>query len=130
LLPCEHLLKEAERRRCEHLAMNNIYQDALVEINEREIIFHRYYFPTGSDKRVPLSDIESVEVRQPSTFGGSYRIWGSGDLRTWYPLDRQRPKRDRIFRANLRSQKVRIGFTVERSEEVINVLKQLNLLRA
>ena len=109
--------------------MSTTYQDPLIEINDREIIFHRYYFPTGSDKRVPLTDIESIEVRQPSAFGGSYRIWGSGDLRSWYPLDRNRPKRDRIFRATLRGQRVRIGFTVERSDEVINVFKQLNLLR-
>jgi hypothetical protein len=109
--------------------MSTTYQDALIEINDREIIFHRYYFPTGTDKRVPLSDIENIEVRQPSTFGGSYRLWGTGDLRTWYPYDRQRPKRDRIFRANLRGKKRRIGFTVERSDEVIQIFKARGLLR-
>ena len=109
--------------------MSTTYQDALIEINDQEIIFHRYYFPTGTDKRVALSDIESIEVRQPSTFGGSHRIWGTGDLRTWYPYDRQRPKRDRIFRANLRDKKRRIGFTAERSDEVIQIFKGLGLLR-
>jgi hypothetical protein len=108
--------------------MSQTYKDALIEIDDREIIFHRYYFPTGTKKRVLLSDIESIEVRQPSTFGGSYRLWGSGDLRTWYPFDGNRPTRDKIFRATLRGRRIRIGFTVERSGEVIQIFKERGLL--
>ena len=108
--------------------MTTTYQDALIEITDQEIIFRRYYFPTGTDKRVPLADIEGIEIRQPSTFVGKYRIWGTGDLRTWYPYDRHRSSRDKIFRATVRGSRVRIGFTVERPDEVIQIFKARGLL--
>jgi hypothetical protein len=108
--------------------MNTIYEDGLIEITDQEVVFHRYYFPFGGDKRVLLSRIESVQARQPSFFGGSWRIWGSGNLWTWFPLDGARPSRDRIFVASLRDSSRRIGFTVEDSQKVISVLKEWGLL--
>jgi hypothetical protein len=109
--------------------MNTLYKDGLVEINDQEIVFHRYYFPFGGDRRVPLNEIESVQVRPPSLFGGSWRMWGSGDFRTWYPLDGARPSRDRIFTLFLQGRFRRIGFTVEHSAEVTAILKERGLLR-
>ena len=110
--------------------MKTLYKDGLVEITDQEVIFHRYYFPFGGDKHVPLSQIESVEVRPPSFLGGSWRIWGSSDLRTWFPLDGARPSRDRIFITHLRGRSHRICFTVERSKEVAEILRQRGLLQA
>ena len=109
--------------------MSTLYKDRLVEITDQEVVFHRYYFPFGGDKHVPLNEIESVQVRPPSLWAGSWRIWGSGDLRTWFPLDGARPNRDRIFIAFLRGRSRRIGFTVEHSNEVTAVLKERGLLR-
>lgn len=109
--------------------MSTTYKDGLVEITDQEIIFHRYYFPFGCDKRVPLSQIESIEVRRPSVAFGSWRIWGGGP-RTWFPLDGARPSRDAIFVAFLRGCFVRIGFTVEHSKEVMEVFEQRGLLNA
>lgn len=108
--------------------MSTTYKDSLIEITDQEVVFHRYYFPFGGDKHVPLSHIESVQVRQPSLFGGSWRLWGSGDFRTWYPRDFARPNRDRIFVAFLRGCFRRIGFTVEDSKKVTEVLKERGLL--
>ena len=104
------------------------YKDGLVEINDREIIFRRYYFPFGGDRHVSLGDIESIEVRPRSFWRGSWRIWGTGDLRTWFPLDWARPSRDRIFIAHLRGRFRRIGFTVKHSEEATKVLKEYGML--
>jgi hypothetical protein len=109
--------------------MSTLYKDGLVEITDQEIVFHRYYFPFGGDKRVLISDIDSVEVRPPSFWGGSWRIWGSGNFRSWFPLDGARPSRDRLFFTNLRGGFRRIGFTVEHSEEAVLVLKAQGLLR-
>jgi hypothetical protein len=108
--------------------MNTTYKDKLIEVTDQEIVFHRYYFPFGGDKHVPLSQIESVQVRHPSVLGGSWRIWGSGDFRTWFPLDGARPSRDRIFVVYLRDSSRRIGFTVEDSPKVTSVLKERGLL--
>ncbi len=111
--------------------MKTLYQDGLIEITNQEIIFHRYYFPFASDKRVPLAQIESVQTRPPSFFGGSWRMWGSGDplFRTWFPLDGARPSRDTIFVATLRGRRIRVGFTVEHSRQVFEILEKLGLLK-
>lgn len=108
--------------------MSATYKDGLVEITDREMVFQSYYFPFGSARHVPLGDIERIEVRPPSVWSGSWRIWGSGDFQTWFPLDGARPGRDRIFIAHLRGSSRRIGFTVEHSDEVIAVLKEHGLL--
>jgi hypothetical protein len=61
--------------------------------------------------------------------GGSWRIWGTGDFQTWFPLDGKRPRRDRIFVASLRDTSQRIGFTVEDSQKVAGILEERGLLR-
>ena len=108
--------------------MSTLYKDGLIEVTDQEVVFHRYYFPFAGDKRVPLSQIESVQVRPPSVWGGSWRIWGSGDFRTWFPLDGARSSRDAIFLAFLRGCFIRIGFTVEDSKKVTEVFKERGLL--
>jgi len=109
--------------------MNTPYKDSLVELSDQEIVFHHYYFPLASDKRVPLTEIESVETRPPSILNGSWRIWGTGDFQTWFPFDGRRPRRDRIFIAHLRDRSGRIGFTVEDSQAMQGILKERGLLR-
>ena len=109
--------------------MKTIYRDKLVEITDQEIVFHRYYFPFGGDRRVLFSQIASIEARPPSFFGGSWRLWGTGNFRTWFPQDTARPGRDRIFFAALRGSFRRIGFTVEDSQRVTGILKELGWLQ-
>jgi hypothetical protein len=105
-------------------ASSTLYNDRLIAITDQGIVFHRYYFPFGGDRHVPFSDIESIQLRPPSLLGGSWRLWGSGDFRTWFPQDFARPSRDRIFLLCLRGRFRRIGFTVEDSQKVIEILKE------
>jgi hypothetical protein len=107
--------------------MSTLYKDGLVEMTDQEVVFRRYYFPFGGDKHLALSQIERVEVREPSFTFGSWRIWGGGP-RTWFPFDGNRPSRDAIFVAYVRGCFGRVGFTVERSKEVIQLLKERGLL--
>jgi hypothetical protein len=124
------------------------YKDALAEITDDAIVFHRFYFPSGRDKMVALNDVESVETHPASVSAGRWRLWGSGDLRTWFPEDYRRPARDCIFRVRLRRREPRpglarrvaglltgesylnIGFTVEDSRAVIKILREMKLLAA
>ena len=107
-----------------------IYQDGLVEISTDSILFKEYYFPSLRAKRVPFSAIEKIEIRQPGLFSGKGRLHGTGNLRTWYPLDRQRPTRDRVFVLHIARKWMRIGFTVEDSEAVTRILAAKNLIPA
>lgn len=108
--------------------MSTLYKDGLIEVTDQEVVFRRYYFPFGGAKHVPLSQIESVQVRPPSVAFGSWRIWGGGP-RTWFPLDGARPSRDAIFVASLRGGFMRIGFTAENSKKVTEVFKERGLLQ-
>jgi hypothetical protein len=106
----------------------NSYKDKLIEVTERGILFRKYYFPFG-DRCVPLDQIEKIEVMPPSLMNGSWRLWGSGDLRTWFPLDWKRPSRDRIFLAHLRGNSRRIGFTAEDAKKLETILQQRRLIQ-
>jgi hypothetical protein len=103
-----------------------LYSDRLIEISADTILFRQYYFPMGA-RRLKLSDIERVVVRTPSFISGKYRLQGSGDLRTWFPMDRQRPNRSKIFVLILRNKWRRIGFTVEDEVAVERILRERQL---
>ncbi|MFZ0181537.1 MAG: hypothetical protein WAL62_00160, partial [Methanoregula sp.] len=92
-----------------------LYADHLVTITGESITFAYYSFPFAGSRTVAFSDIDHIMVMEPSLINGKWRIWGSGDLRTWFPLDIHRPSRDRIFLMTLKSRRTRIGFTVEDS---------------
>lgn len=99
-----------------------IYQDNLIEIKNDSIILKNYYFPSMKSKTVFFNSIEKIAVIKPSFFTGKWRIHGTGDFRTWYPFDRLRPKRDKIFRIYFKNGWIRSAFTVEDSEKVEEVL--------
>ena len=108
--------------------MNTLYKDGLIEVTDEEVIFHCYYFPFGTDKHLPLGRIERVEMRSPSIWLGSWRLWGGGPG-IWFPMDGARPSRDAIFVATVRGAFTRVGFTVEHSKEAAAVFQKLGLLR-
>lgn len=106
-----------------------IYHDSLVTITADEIVFAQYYFPLHTPKAVRLADIASITVCEPSIWNGKWRLHGTGNLKTWFPADYSRPKRDRIFIADLKSQWVNIGFTVEDGPLVEAILRQHRLIK-
>lgn len=108
-----------------------LYRDRLVSISADAITFHRYSFPFfSSDRRVVFADIHRIDAKKPDILTGKWRIAGSGNFRTWFPLDWGRPSRDRIFHALLKTGGMNIGFTVEDSSRVIALLKENGLLGA
>ena len=48
---------------------------------------------------------------------------------TWFPRDWRRPSRDRIFYMTFPNKRRRIGFTVEDSHPVTDILRDKGLLR-
>lgn len=104
-----------------------IYSDKLVKITNNYILFKNYYFPFGP-KKVKFSEIKYIAEKKPTLLNGKWRIYGTGDLRTWFPCDWKRPCRDRIFILSFINKKRRIGFTVEDSETVLKILSEKGLL--
>ena len=107
--------------------MSSRYKDKLIEISDEAVTFRRYYIPFGN-RRVSFDQIERVNVGPPSGRAVSWRLFGTSDARTWFPLDWKRPTRDKIFVAFLRGSWGRIGFTVEDSRKVAGVLRERGLL--
>jgi hypothetical protein len=105
-----------------------IYADRLVRMTDDGITFHRYYFPFLTCKRVVYANIDHIDVETPALTNGKWRIWGSGNLTTWFPLDTGRPSRDRIFIATLNNQCTKIGFTVEDSATVIRIFREKGVI--
>ena len=106
-----------------------LYQDRLIELRTATIIFKDYYFPSMKPKEVLLENIKMIETKKPTMATGKYRYHGTGDFRTWYPMDMDRSKRDTIFIMSLKTQRVRIGFTVENSEAVKKIFQEKGLLQ-
>jgi hypothetical protein len=107
-----------------------IYHDRLISITENEIVFENYYFPGGQKKVVRLADIAHIAVKAPTFWNGKWRLQGTGNFKTWFPMDMGRPGRDRIFFASLKTQWVDIGFTAEDGEWVEKLLRERNLIRS
>ena len=100
-----------------------LYPDNLIQITDHTIRFQRYYFPFGS-KNLELPRIDHVKVPEPTQKNGKWRIHGTGDFRTWFPRDRNRPGPDCIFMLHRREKRRRIGVTSENSEAVIRLVEQ------
>ena len=91
-----------------------LYSDALVEVDEEGIRLRGYYFPFGS-KFVAFSRIARIVAESPTLRNGRWRIWGSGNLRTWFARDWKRPRREAIFIIHPKAGWWRMAFTVEDS---------------
>jgi len=102
------------------------YSDRLVEVSQTGIHFRHYYFPLGT-KFVRFSDILRLERRPPTLRNGKWRLWGTGDCKTWFPKDWKRPQRSCIFLLHLSTQKIRIGFTVENPEKFMEAIRSKGL---
>jgi hypothetical protein len=105
------------------------YHDSLVCIADDIIEIKKYYFPIPFSKKIRIDQIQSIEIIKPELLNGKFRIWGSGDLKTWYALDIKRPKRENIFIITIKEKQNKIGFTVEDSEKAIQILNQYNLIK-
>ncbi len=105
------------------------YEDGLVRTSGESITFLHYSFPFFTSARVvPFDDIDHIDVKRPTIMNGKWRIGGTGGFRTWFPLDWNRPSRDRIFFATLKTGRMKIGFTVERPDEILRILKKKGLM--
>jgi hypothetical protein len=105
-----------------------LYHDSLVAIGPREIVFYWYDFPLGSSKHVPFEDIEYIRAVPPTTANGKWRFWG-GSSQIWFPCDNGRASRDTIFHLKLKGRANWIGFTVEDSKTVREILQAQGLLQ-
>ncbi|MFZ0004344.1 MAG: hypothetical protein WCC86_06850 [Methanoregula sp.] len=104
------------------------YKDSLVSLNGESITFFRYSFPFGKSRKIAFADIDHITINEPSLVNGKWRIWGSGDFRTWFPLDIHRSSCDKIFIISMKNGGTKIGFSVENSQNVTTLFEEHNLI--
>jgi hypothetical protein len=77
------------------------YRDGLIVIKDGVLFIKGYYFPSLLARKIKLSKVRHVEEFPVNLLHGRWRIWGSGDLRHWYNLDRRRSGKKRAFEFDL-----------------------------
>ena len=100
-----------------------MYNDSLVQITDDSLIIKDYYFP-GISKQIPLDEIDSIKLFEPSLFTGQLRIWGMGLWPVWFAMDWKRPWRDTIFIVNIKDSWLRVGFTADNSKDLISEISE------
>ncbi|MUL65527.1 hypothetical protein BOO86_13695 [Mycobacterium sp. CBMA 234] len=73
-----------------------LYDDGNLTLDDDGLTIRRYYFPLGTEKRVPYVAIRGIDVRPLGAATGSWRLWGTGSPSHWFPLDMHRPKKDTL----------------------------------
>lgn len=105
-----------------------LYSDKLVTITGSAITFANYSL-LMKPRQVNFSDIDHIDVLEPSLTTGKYRMWGSGNFTMWFPMDSGRSSRDKIFHAYLKIRGMNVGFTVENSAVVTAILASKGLIQ-
>lgn len=77
------------------------YDDGHVRLDHDGVIIRRYYFPLGMSKRIPYARIRAVRAWHMGPLTGKGRVWGSGDLRHWAPLDLHRRRKETALALDL-----------------------------
>jgi hypothetical protein len=103
------------------MAGEALYDDGLVTLDEQGITLRWYYFPIPLSKRIAYSDIRDVQQQPMTLWTGKGRLWGSGDLRHWAPLDVHRPEKDTAIILDLGGS-VQPVFSPEHPELVVALL--------
>jgi hypothetical protein len=100
-----------------------LYDDGLVKLDLDGLTIRRYYFPLGTSKRIPYTRIKGVQERQMGTLSGTGRLWGSSDLRHWFPLDLRRLQKEKALILDV-GKWVRPVITPEDPDRVLALLQE------
>lgn len=69
-----------------------LYDDGRI-ICDDEGLTIRWYYLSGA-KRIPYRAIRSAQAFPLGRIRGKWRLWGTGDFRSWYHLDGARPGKE------------------------------------
>ena len=94
-----------------------VYSDKRIEVGDTGVRMKWYYFPFGT-KTVAFNAIDRVLEHDMGTGagGGRWRIWGSGDLKHWMPLDSARRRKTWMYIFILNGSRMRPCLTPDEPE--------------
>jgi hypothetical protein len=104
-----------------------LYADPLVAISDQGIVIRQYSLLL-SPKTVSWRDVAWVKAVQPTLWTGRWRLAGTGTFTTWFATDFGRPARETIFIMKLRTQAMKVAFTVHDAARVKQLLAERGVL--
>ena len=99
-----------------------LYEDRWITCEPDRLIIRGYYFPFGR-KVIAYRNIRNVTPRPLTAFSGSWRLWGSTDLRHWFHLDPGRPRKKTALVLDL-GKRVQPVITPDNPERVAAIIAQ------
>jgi hypothetical protein len=100
-----------------------LYDDRLVKLDQTGITLRYYYFPLGLSKHIAYAHIRQAHRTSMGLLTGKGRLWGSGDLRHWAPLDVRRPSKDTAIVLDL-GKPVQPVFSPDDPGQVLTILRE------
>jgi hypothetical protein len=107
---------------------NNLYQDRYLEIHPDHLILNGFYFGPYGKKRIAFDSIQMIKIIDLNFWTGSYRIQGTGDFRTWFAFDTNRPSKEKAFIIHRTDKWWRIGFSAQDVPRVADIFQAKGLL--
>ncbi|MCV7258912.1 hypothetical protein [Mycobacterium shimoidei] len=101
------------------------YDDGLVQLDREAITLHRYHFPSGTSKVIPLSAVRGYKAEPLGLFSHRLRLWGTSDLRRWLPLDVRRPFKSTLITLDVPGTWPSPAFTPADPQEFTALLDEL-----
>jgi hypothetical protein len=121
--------RKDRRNSCLKMNENNLYRDRYIEVYPEFLILKGYFFGPFGKKRIDFDTIRMIELINLNFWTGRYRIQGTGDFRSWFALDMDRPSRENAFLIHRRQKWWRIGFSAEDVDRVADLFQAKGLLR-
>jgi hypothetical protein len=106
------------------------YDDGLIQLDRHAITLRRYHFPSGTSKVIPLSSVRGYTAAPLRVWQDRFRVWGSGDLRRWLPMDLRRPLKSTVITLDVAGAFPKPACTPERPAEFTAMLDELLADRA
>ena len=100
-----------------------VYDDGLIAISESELIVRQYYFPLSRARRIPLKNIQRVELHSLTIWNGLYRLWGMGVRPIWFHFDSSRFAKKHFLQVDTGTW-MKIGLTPKDMETAFKALRE------
>jgi hypothetical protein len=106
---------------------NVLYNDRHLEIYPDYLIINGFYIGPIGRMRIDYDSIKTIKTVLLGTFKGRFRIQGTGDFKTWFAHDINRPSKKESFIIFRKNKWWRIGFSVEDYDKVLKTFNEIGL---
>lgn len=110
------------------LGKDIIYNDRYMELYPDYMILNGFYYGPIGRKKISFDSISKVKMIDLNFWKGSYRIQGTGDFKTWFAHDMNRPSKKIAFIIHRGRKWWRIAFSAEDVEKVASIFESKGLM--